>query len=147
MKMKFMMALLVAMITVSATAQSRQRQNREFPAKEMISELKLSTEQVTALKEVDTKFQTAMRELRNQNDRTKMMEAMKAARTARLAGVKKALNNPEQYLAFLEYESINPMSGMGMGMGGNRQGNQSGQRSRNNMGGGENFGGGNFDTD
>lgn len=140
MKMRFLMALLVAIITVGAAAQSRQQQTREFPTKEMISELKLSAEQITALKEVNTKFQSAMSGLRNQSDRTKMAETMKKARTERLAGIKKAFENQDQYVSFLEYESINPMSGMGMG--GNRQGNQP-QRPRNM--GGDNFGGGGFD--
>ncbi len=137
MKMRFLMALIVAMITVNAVAQNNNRQQtREYPSKDMISELKLSTDQVTALKEADTKFQTSLRSQANQSDRTKMMDAMKKARMERLADIKRTITDHDQYMSFLEYEYINPsMSGMPFG---NRQGNN--QRPRNNNNANADFG-------
>lgn len=137
MKIKCMLALFVAFITLSVSAQQdrSQRQRRTFPSNELIIQLKLTDGQVSALKENEKKFETAMQELRKKNnDRTKMAEAMKKVRTERLEAAKKELD-AAQYVSFLEYESINSMSGM---MGGQRQPNQGGQRARNN-----NFGGGN----
>lgn len=143
MKTKLMMVLLMTVFTLGATAQNRQqREKKEFPSKELITQLSLNDEQVTALKENETKYETALKELRNnRNDREKMLKNLKAIRTERLAGIKKILN-AEQYVSYLEYEVINPAGGMMMG---SRNGNQNGQRPpRNNFGGNDNFGGGDF---
>lgn len=131
MKLKFILSMLAMTVALGSTAQNRERAQREYPSKEMIETVKLTAEQVSALKENEKIYTETMSQLRSKrDDRDKMAENLKAARALRLYGIKKILPT-EQYVNYLEYEIINPA--MPSMMPGNRP--RTSQRSSNNFGG------------
>jgi len=138
MKTKIFLTLLCAMMTFGASAQeSQQRQKQEYPAKELISSVKLSDEQVAALQANETTYQKELvAAMKNRGDREKVQEAIKLARSTRLLGIKSIMKDNAQYVTYLEYEILNPSMGRGIRMNGTRQ------RNNNNRGG--DFGEGDF---
>ncbi|MBP8777723.1 MAG: hypothetical protein KBH23_07040 [Bacteroidaceae bacterium] len=139
MKTKILLTLLCAVMAFGANAQeSEQRQKQEYPAKELIASAKLSDEQVAALKANEATYQKSIVDaMKDREDRAKMQEAIKLARTTRLLGIRSIIKDDVQYVTYLEYEILNPSIGGGMRM-------NSGRQRSNNNGGGNNGGGGNF---
>ncbi len=116
MKKFFLLTFLtVFCVGLSLSAQNRRQRAEQpvYPSEELIQQVQLSEDQVSELKVNEEAYREAMQQLVSKRgvDRDSLQTRLKAVRKERLEGVKKVLSS-EQYVAYLEYEVVNP-SGFG----------------------------------
>ncbi len=109
-KVFLMLFLAVCCTTVSVSAQGRRgRAKADYPSKELIAQVKLTDEQVAALKENEEAYQKALKELPTKGiERDSLQTLRRTVQEARLEGIRKALPDVEQYVDYLEYELLHP---------------------------------------